>query len=68
MDKVIQSNTTKSVVMSIRVEADLYAHLKKVSEREDIPVSLLIRRAIKKGLNLPVLAKEAERVSMPDWE
>lgn len=39
-----------STVVTLRVNTDLYNVIKAVAEKEDIPASFVIRRAIKRGL------------------
>lgn len=62
-------NLQKSTVYNLRLDAELYNAISTIAEREQIPLSFVIRRAIKKGLGMTILAKEQERISLPEnWE
>lgn len=41
---------TKNLVVTLRLPTDLYAEIQRISKSEDIPMSFVIRRALKKGL------------------
>ena len=58
----------KSKVLSLRLEQDLLESLQAIADREGIPLSYIIRRALRKALNMPVSSKESP-VKLPDtWE
>ena len=58
----------KSKVLSLRLEQDLLENLQAIADREGIPLSYIIRRALRKALNMPVSSKESP-VKLPDcWE
>ena len=58
----------KSKVLSLRLEQDLLENLQAIADREGIPLSYIIRRALRKALNMPVSGKESP-VKLPDsWE
>ena len=44
---------SNSTVITLRIKTDLYNEVKAVAEKEDIPASFVIRRAIKRGLAMP---------------
>jgi len=61
--------TPKSSVITLRLDTETYNVLQDIAKREEIPVSYVLRRALKKGLNLPILAKEQERIGLPEnWD
>jgi hypothetical protein len=41
---------TKNLVVTLRLPTDTYAEIQRISKSEDIPMSFVIRRALKKGL------------------
>ena len=43
----------KSTPITLRLDTDLYKALQSTAKAEEIPVSYVIRRALRKGLNLP---------------
>lgn len=50
------------------MEADILNHVQEMAKRDDLPVSYIIRKALRKGLNLPQLAKDTP-VQLPEnWE
>ena len=60
--------TPKNTVITLRLDTETYNVVHEMAKKEEIPVSYVLRRAIKKGLNLPILAKEQNRLDLPDWE
>mgnify|MGYP003332777103 CR=1 FL=1 len=60
--------TPKNTVITLRLDTETYNVVHAMAKKEEIPVSYVLRRALKKGLNLPVLAKEQDRLALPDWE
>lgn len=60
--------TQKTKVITLRLEADLLDNLQLIAKREGIPLSYIVRRGLRKALNLPVVSKETP-VKLPDsWE
>jgi hypothetical protein len=41
---------------------------KAIAKREEIPVSIVIRRAIRKGLNMTGLTSRTDGDQLPDWD
>jgi predicted transcriptional regulator len=64
------ANTSpKSTVITLRLSQDLHSLCKAQADKEEIPVSYVIRRAIKKGLNMETKpAIKSTEVEMPEWE
>lgn len=63
-----QNTTSKSKIFSIRIDNDILNHVQEMAKREDLSVSYIIRKALRKGLNLPQLAKDTP-VQLPEnWE
>lgn len=63
------TTTPKSTIITLRLSHELHDLCKAVADKEEIPVSYVIRRAIKKGLNTeskPVV--KSTEVEMPEWE
>lgn len=58
----------KSTPITLRLDTDIYNALKSISEKEEIPTSYVIRRILRKGLNLTQSTATTE-IKMPDnWE
>lgn len=65
----MSTSTQKSTIITLRLSLELYGQCKAVADKEEIPLSYVIRRAIKKGLNAeskPV--PKSTEVEMPEWE
>lgn len=59
----------KTQVISLRLESDLFTALQLIAKREDTSTAFIIRRALRKGLNLPMPSKEADPIKLPEsWE
>jgi len=56
---------TSSHVVTLRLTTELYTVLRESAKKEDIPVSFVIRRALKKGLGIQQSATPAHVVSTP---
>jgi predicted DNA binding CopG/RHH family protein len=63
-----QSNS-KTTVITLRLATDLLEALRAQANKEEIPMSYIIRKALKMQLNLsPKPATKSTEVTMPDWE
>ena len=61
--------TQKSTILTLRLSHELYAQCKTIADKEEIPVSYVIRRAIKAGLNQGQKPQvKSTEVELPDWE
>jgi len=60
--------TQKSKVLSIRLEQDLLEMLQAIADREGLPTSYIIRRALRKALSLPLVSKETPMKVPENWE
>jgi predicted transcriptional regulator len=60
--------TTKTAVLTLRLDTDLMDLCKAIAKREEIPVSIVIRRAIRKGLNATGLTSRTDGDQLPDWD
>lgn len=50
------------------MDTDILNHVQEMAKRDDLPVSYIIRKALRKGLNMPQLAKDTP-VQLPEnWE
>lgn len=63
-----QSNS-KTTVITLRLDSKLLEAIREHANKEELPMSYIIRKAIKTGLNIPAkpVVKSTE-VTMPDWE
>lgn len=41
-----------STIVTLRLSTEIYGVIRAIAEKDDIPVSFVIRRALKKGLGL----------------
>jgi predicted transcriptional regulator len=57
---------TKNLVVTLRLPTDLYAEIQRISKSEDIPMSFVIRRALKKGLAFGSTTQTAKAVTPAD--
>jgi predicted transcriptional regulator len=60
--------TTKTAVLTLRLDTDLMDLCKAIAKKEEIPVSIVIRRAIRKGLNTTGLTSRTDGDQLPDWD
>jgi predicted DNA binding CopG/RHH family protein len=62
-------NMTKTTVVTLRLDTNLLETIRAQANKEELPMSYIIRRAIKKSLETEIKppAKSTD-VSMPDWE
>jgi predicted transcriptional regulator len=60
--------TTKTAVLTLRLDTELMDLCKAIAKREEIPVSIVIRRAIRKGLNATGLTSRTDGDQLPDWD
>lgn len=60
--------TTKSEVITLRLDKELMEACKVIAKREEIPMSYVIRRALKKGLSYSASTKSEDDLSLPDWD
>lgn len=64
----------RSTPITLRLDTDLYTVLRTTAANEDIPVSYVIRRALRKGLGLPKLSdanpeiKDTSTEIATEWE
>ena len=57
---------TKNLVVTLRLPTDTYAEIQRISKSEDIPMSFVIRRALKKGLASGSTTQTAKAVTSAD--
>jgi predicted transcriptional regulator len=63
------TTTLKSTVITLRLSHELHNSCKTVADKEEIPVSYVIRRAIKAGLKAETKPQvKSTEVEMPEWE
>jgi predicted DNA binding CopG/RHH family protein len=69
MTTTIQSSP-KTTVITLRITTDLLETLRSQANKEEIPMSYIIRRALKKHLNTEVkpVPKSTETTLPEDWE
>jgi predicted transcriptional regulator len=60
--------TTKTAVLTLRLDTDLMDLCKAIAKKEEVPVSIVIRRAIRKGLNTTGLLPKTGDEQLPDWD
>jgi hypothetical protein len=60
--------TTKTAVLTLRLDTDLMDLCKAIAKKEEVPVSIVIRRAIRKGLNMTGLTSRTDGDQLPDWD
>ena len=60
---------SKTTVITLRIGTELLKTIREQANKEELPMSYVIRKAIKAGLNQgqkPV--PKSTEVEMPDWE
>ena len=63
------TTSPKSTIITLRLSHELHNLCKTVADKEEIPVSYVIRRAIKAGLKIETKPEvKSPEVKMPDWE
>jgi antitoxin component of RelBE/YafQ-DinJ toxin-antitoxin module len=59
----------KTIVITLRIEEDTYNTCKAIAEKEEIPASYVIRRALKRGLNTESKHHIKNTApTIPEWE
>ena len=60
----------KSTPITLRLDTDMYKFLQDVAKREEIPVSFVIRRTLRKGLGIKQgeAPAEIDEKLTADWE
>lgn len=62
----------KSIPITLRLDTEIYTAIKRIATQEQIPASYVIRRLLRKGLDLKpgqTIAPVTEELKMPDgWE
>jgi predicted transcriptional regulator len=60
--------STKTEVITLRLDKEMMEALQAIAKAEEIPVSYVVRRALKKGVSYSVLPKKDGDLTLPDWE
>ena len=62
-------NNPKTTVITLRLGTDLLKAIREQANKEELPMSYIIRKAIKTGLNIPAKPQvKSTEVEMPEWE
>jgi predicted DNA binding CopG/RHH family protein len=65
----MSQNNPKTTVITLRISTDLLETIRAQANKEELPMSYIIRRAIKAGLKLETKPEvKSTEVKMPDWE
>ena len=68
MSNEVQSNP-KTTVITLRISTDLLKTIREQANKEELPMSYIIRKAIKAGLNAPAKPQvKSTEVELPEWE
>lgn len=59
---LIEDNNEK-IMVSLRIEKNLYNQLCKIASKENVAISKLIRNYIKDGVNVKVASEDADRLA-----
>lgn len=54
-----------STIVTLRLSTEIYGVIRAIAEKDDIPVSFVIRRALKKGLGLQQSTTSANTANTP---
>jgi len=60
--------TTKTAVLTLRLDTELMDLCKAIAKKEEVPLSIVIRKAIRKGLNTTGLIPKNDGDQLPDWD
>ena len=60
---LINKNNKEKIMVSLRIESDLYNQLCKVANKENVAISKLIRSFIKEGVSIKVASEDVDRIS-----
>ena len=60
----------KSTPITLRLDTDVYKYLQDIAKREEIPVSFVIRRTLRKGLGIKLgeTPVDLSEKLTADWE
>ena len=66
----MSQNNPKTTVITLRISTDLLETIRAQANKEELPMSYIIRRAIKAGLKLETkpVPKSTETTLPEDWE
>jgi predicted DNA binding CopG/RHH family protein len=68
MTTTVKSNP-KTTVITLRLDTKLLESIRTEANKEELPMSYIIRRAIKAGLHTDAKpVPKSTEVEMPDWE
>ena len=60
---------SKSVVVTLRVDQEVYNQYKAQAESEDIPITYVLRRVLKRGINAESKPQvKSTTATLPSWE
>ena len=59
---LIEENNKEKIMVSLRIEKNVYNQLCKIASKENIAISKLIRNYIKDGVNIKVASEDADRL------
>ena len=66
---ITSQGNTKTTIITLRLSQELHNLCKAQADKEEIPVSYVIRRAIKAGLKTETKPQvKSTEVEMPEWE
>lgn len=60
--------TTKTEVITLRLDKETMEAVKAIAKRDESPISIVLRRALKKGLNMSSTGKSDADLALPDWD
>jgi predicted transcriptional regulator len=60
--------TAKTEVITLRLDKEMMDAVKAIAKRDESPVSIVIRRALRKGLVSTGVMPKTDGEQLPDWD
>lgn len=60
--------TAKTEVITLRLDKEMMDAVKAIAKRDESPISIVLRRALRKGLTSSGAMPKTDSEQLPDWD
>lgn len=60
--------STKTEVITLRLDKEMMDAVKAIAKRDESPISIVLRRALRKGLVSSGAMQKTDGEELPDWD
>jgi predicted transcriptional regulator len=60
--------TAKTEVITLRLDKEMMDAVKAIAKRDESPISIVLRRALRKGLTSSGAMQKTDGEQLPDWD